>query len=280
MILKIVKIGAITAAGICLVGGLVFGTDLVSYVTSSARSVQTAVKDAVPIDFELRRARDLLEDIIPEMQANVRLIAQEEVEVAGIKAEIGQQEAALAQERQAVAKLREALATDQVRYTFAGQHFSRQQVKEELARRFDRFKESEVVLAGKRRLLDAREKSLNAAMAVLERTKSQKLRLEDQIESLEAQYRLVKAASVGSRFEVDNTKLAQTERLIREIKKRLDVAERVLAHETRFVDPIPVDTISEPDLIAQVDEHMAAHDSAYTSPDRDPVALNDSDRSR
>jgi acyl carrier protein phosphodiesterase len=274
MILRIVKIGAIAAAGACLVGGLLFGTDLVSYVTSSARSVQTAVKDAVPIEFELRRARDLLDDIIPEMQANVRLIAQEEVEVANIKTEIEQQNKATAQERQAVAKLRETLGTDQVKYAFAGQQYSRQQVKEELSRRFDRFKESEVVLAGKQRLLSAREKSLNAAMEVLERSRTQKARLEDQIESLQAQYRLVKAASVGSRVQVDNSKLAQTEKLIGEIKKRLDVAERVLAHETHFVTPIPVDTISEKDLISQVDDHLAAQKDTAVPAGNGSVALN------
>jgi hypothetical protein len=41
-----------------------------------------AVKDAVPIEFQIQRARDSLNDIIPEMQANIRLIAQQEVEIA------------------------------------------------------------------------------------------------------------------------------------------------------------------------------------------------------
>ena len=81
MILKSIKMGVLTVAGAAVIGGLVFGTDLVSYVTSSTKLVRAKVKDAVPIEFELRRARDLLEEIIPEMQTNVRLIAQEEVEV-------------------------------------------------------------------------------------------------------------------------------------------------------------------------------------------------------
>ncbi len=262
MILKAVKYGVIAAAGVCLVGGLMFGTDLVSYVSSSARSVKLAVKDAVPVEFELRRARDLLEDIIPEMQANIRLIAQEEVEVAALKTDLTQCQESMDRERLAVGKLRDSLRTHRASYTFSGQQFSRQQVKHELARRFDRFKEAEVILAGKQRLLATREKSLDAAKQILERTRSQKVRLEDQIEALEAQYRLVKAASVGSRFQVDHSKLAQSEKLIREIKKRLDVAERVLAHETRFVEPIPVDDISETDLVAQVDEHLSNGDAA------------------
>ena len=80
--------------------------------------------------------------------------------------------------------------------------------------------------------------------------------LEDKIESLASQYRLVKAASIGSNIQVDNSKLAQTEKLITQIKKRLDVAERVLAHESQFVQAIPVDAVAEEDLLTQVDEYF------------------------
>ncbi|MHC4073980.1 MAG: signal peptide-containing protein, partial [Planctomycetota bacterium] len=81
MVTKWLKRSVIVVAGLSVAGSLLFGKDVVSYVRSSAKSVRTVVKDSVPIEFELRRARDLVEDIIPEMHANVRLIAQEEVEV-------------------------------------------------------------------------------------------------------------------------------------------------------------------------------------------------------
>ena len=42
---------------------------------------------------------------------------------------------------------------------------------------------------------------------------------------LAAKHRLVQAAAVGSRIQVDGSKLAQTSKLLRQIKKRLDVAE-------------------------------------------------------
>jgi len=59
---------------------------------------------------------------------------------------------------------------------------------------------------------------------------------------------------------VDNSKLAQTEKLIAQIKKRLDVAERVLAHESQFVQAIPVDAVVEEDLLMQVDEYFQARE--------------------
>ena len=260
MIMKWLKRSVIVVAGVSLVGGLLFGKDVVSYVRSSAKSVQTVVKDSVPIEFELRRARDLLDEIIPEMHANVRLIAQEEVEVAALNVDITKSQESLKEEELRIAKLRGALEEPKAQYCFAGREFPRSYVKEDLANRFERFKESELVLASKKKLLVSRENSLHAAMQMLEQTRSRKRMLEDKIESLASQYRLVKAASVGSNIQVDNSKLAQTEKLIIQIKKRLDVAERILAHESQFVQAIPVDAVPEEDLLTQVDDYFKTRD--------------------
>ena len=138
MITKWLKIVLISTVCLCLIGGLLFGKDLISYVRSSAKSVQKAVKDSVPIDFELRRARDLLEEIIPEMHANIRLIAQEEVEVAALKVDIARGEKAIDEEQVRVTKLRNALEKPQAEYCFGGRDYPRSYVKEDLARRFER----------------------------------------------------------------------------------------------------------------------------------------------
>ena len=111
MVCKMIKYGVLGIAGTVVAGGLLFGTDLCSYARSSARSVQSAVKDNVPIEFELRRARDLVDDIVPEMQANVRLIAQQEVEIADLRGEIERSARAVEDERARVEKLRTGLAT-------------------------------------------------------------------------------------------------------------------------------------------------------------------------
>jgi hypothetical protein len=260
MIMKWLKRSIVAVAGFSVIGGMLFGRDMVSYVRSSAKSVQAVVKDAVPIDFELRRARDLLDQIIPEMHANIRLIAEQEVDVAALKTDIAGSEEANQQEKVRITKLRDALERPQAQYCFAGKEYPRSYVKQDLANRFERFKEAEVVLAGKKRLLTTRQNALQASMQVLEQTRGRKAILENKIESLASQYQLVKAASVGSQVQMDDSKLAQTEKLIGQIKKRLDVAERVLAHESQFVQEIPVDAVSEADLLTQVDEYFHGSD--------------------
>lgn len=257
MLGKTIKITVIVVACVALIGSLVFGTDVVSYVRCSANSMQSAVKDAVPIEFELKRARDLLEDIIPEMHAQIKLIAREEVEVAALKAELDKSRQMLTSESDRIQTLKAALEANQVTYQFGAREFSRGDVKVDLAARFDRYKEAELVMASKERLLSTREQSLNAAMALLEKTKSQKRLLKDKVSTLEGRFRLAKAQAVGStHLKLDNSKLTQAEKLISQINKRLDVAERVLAHESRFVQTIPVDVIQEKDLLAQIEDHF------------------------
>jgi hypothetical protein len=267
MITKWLKTGAIVVVSVGLVGGLLFGKDVISYGRSVMKSVRTAVKDTVPIEFELKRASDTLDEVIPEMHANIRQIAQEEVEMAALKTEIGKSQTFLEDERTKIKTLRTSLEMQQASYTFGGRTFTHDEVKADLAARFDRIKESELVLTSKERLLTSREKSLKAAMLMLDKTKTQKRLLEDKIANLTSQYRLVKAASTGTKILMDNSKLAQTEKLIADIKKRLDVDERVLAHESKFVESIPVDTVVEADLVAQVDQYLGSHPAVANQPD-------------
>lgn len=256
MMTKWVKRGLIGLVIFLVVGGILFGDDLVSYVRSTTKLAQEKVKDSVPIEFELRRAQDLLEEILPEIHANIRLIAQEEVELASLKQEIADSEKAIGQQRERVAKLRDTLQQDRESYRFGGRNYTRQEVTDDLAIQFENLKEAELILASKDKLYDTREKSLNSAMQLLEKTKSQKRILAAKIENLEGKYRLLKASAVGSGVQIDGSKLAKTEKLIEQIKTRLDVAERVLTHESKFVQSIPVEQVSEEDLVAQVDEYL------------------------
>jgi hypothetical protein len=258
MFLKPVKFIVLTAAGTLLIGGAIFGREVFSYISSSCNSVRLAVKESVPVEFQLQRARDLVNDIVPEMHANVRLIAQQEVEIAALKSDIEQSSRDLGNERTRVARLRDNLNTQNASFTFGQFTYTRDQVKEDLSHRFNNLKEAEVILAGKQRLLENREKSLQAAMQALGRTKQQKALLETQIATLEGQNQLVKAASVGSTFAIDNSKLAQSEKLIAEIKKQLDVSERVLAHQAKFTTPIEINVVNETELLKQVDDHLGS----------------------
>jgi chromosome segregation ATPase len=230
MIFKGMKFAAAGVAGVGLLGALIFGREMASYVRCSAKSVRTAVRDTVPVEFELQRARDMVEGIIPELQANIRLIAEEEVEIAALKKDIDQSESRLAGAKEQIADLRDTLAVQQVA---------------------------------------TRERSLEAARQMLERARERKSHLEQQIEALVAQHRLLKAESVGTQLQIDGSQLAKAEKLIGQITKRLDVAERVLRHESDLMPILGDEPVSEADLIEEVDEYFtrSGNETAAKTPD-------------
>ena len=67
--------------GLTLVGVFVFGRHAASYVGTAVGRIKDSIKESVPVGFELDRARKMVKDLVPDIQRNVHVIAQEEVEV-------------------------------------------------------------------------------------------------------------------------------------------------------------------------------------------------------
>ena len=265
MVFKLFKFAGLTLAGGMLAGTMMFGRDAGSYFRSSARSMRTAVKENIPVEFELRRARDLLDEILPEMQANVRVIAQQEVEIDATKGNCQEDHQSLQDEGARIQKLRDDLASAQTSFSFGEISYTREQLKLELARRFDRYKEAESMLAVKRKMLEERQRSLVAAEQQLEQMRERKVALEGQVEALAGQYQLVQTASSGGVLQVDAGKLAQAEKLVKEIRQQLQVAERVLARDAKFTQPIAIDIVDEKDLLSRVDQHFGSGNTPPTT---------------
>ena len=258
MITKVVKRSIIGLVVLGAAGGFLLGGDMLSYVSSTSNAIRDGVKDAIPVEFELRRARDLLVDILPEIDANKRLIVQEQVEVAALNEEIENSEVSLMAEKTRMDKLRNTLESQFASYKFGRYNYSRSELVDDLNRRFERYKQSKLVLDGKMLLLATREKSLSAARKHLDAIRSQKKLLEIKIEGLEGRHHLVQATAANSGIVLDDSKLAQTEKLLKEIKQRLDVAEGMLAYDGQFIQPLDLDepVVSEVDLMDSIDDYF------------------------
>lgn len=262
----------IVLGGLVLVGAAVIlhKTGAASYLRSSKRMLTAVVKDSIPVEFEIQRARDLLEDLIPEMQANLRLVAAEEVDVAHLEKEIAQHRGATRHEAEKLQALRDGLKTQLAAYNFGGREYSRDEVIEELARRFEHLKTAEMLLKGKEDLLRNRRRSLDAAVAKLEKTRVARVELAARIEALEAQFRLVQAQSSGTTFRLDESKLARTQKVIDGLKRRLEVAQKELAWESRFIENIPVEPVNEGALVDRVDAYLSGKRGILGSSDPAP----------
>lgn len=262
---RFAKYAVITVLVIGIGGFLAFGWGFTSYVTTSANSVRDSVRDSVPIEFELRRARDLIKAILPELQAQVRAIAEEEVAIAALEAEIDKSDTRLQGEMATLSSLRDKMRVQQVSYRSGGREWTRAQMTEQLSNRLDRYKQGKITLESKQALLDRRNESLSAALASLESMRHRKVELEQKVEALAAQARMVQAAKIESGLLVDSSGLSEADRLLADIETRLNVAHRVLEHEQNIFEvPLAVDQPSEAQVLFEFDEYFGSEPEANT----------------
>ena len=102
MIKKMLMLGG----GAALVGMALVGRNAYSYLRTSAGYVTDAVQEAVPIEFQIDRARDMVQDLVPEVRKNMHIIAKEEVEIQRIDEQITQSDSQLGKEKDQLLRLK------------------------------------------------------------------------------------------------------------------------------------------------------------------------------
>jgi predicted nucleic acid-binding Zn-ribbon protein len=239
-------------------GGVLFGTDAFSYLTTSAKKFRSEVKANIPLDFEVERARNMVAELIPDIQKNMHVIAQEEIEVEDLHDQIARSEKNLNAERQKLLVLRGDLGNVEGKFHYYARPASPKEVKTELARRFERFQTAEATLKAKKQMLEAREKSLVAAREKLSGMFAAKRDLEVQVQNLEARLKMLQAAQTTSQFNFDDSQLSRCKKTIQELRKRLDVAERMLDQDGKLVDSLTDEPEVAEDIAEQIDRYFGA----------------------
>ena len=235
-----------------------FGSELTSMIRTSARSLQKSARESVPVEFELQRAKDKVNQILPDLQSQVRMIAEEEVAVAALTKEVKQDETRLLAEEAKLADLRDEMRTTQVSFKINSRNLDRQQLAEHLKSRFDHFKQGQHSLKSKQRLLDKRQEGLDAALTMLDQMRTRQSELKLKVESLAAQHRLIKASQIQTGTLADNSQLSQADHLLSELETRMAVAQRVLDYREDLYDlPAENTAVAETDVLAEFDHYFA-----------------------
>ncbi len=268
------------AYGIAALGALssfVFGRDVWSYARTWGKSVQQSVKQEVPIDFEMARARELVENLIPDIKHCMHVIAEQEVDVEQLAAELARKESELSSQKEVIQSRTSDLKSGVATLHYASHNYTADQVRTDLAKRFGRFKMAEETLKKERQVLEARHKALHANREKLDNMLAAKTDLELQLEQLEARIKIVQAAETVSTVSIDDSELTRAKKLIRELNKQLDVREKVMAADNKLSDLIPTETkqSTPADLESQIEAHFAPKaEPSSTKPDLKIVNLD------
>jgi phage shock protein A len=257
-----IKKALVTVGAVTLLSVLFFGRDAASYVSTSFGWVKDSVRAQVPIEFEIERARRMVKNLVPDIRRNMHVIAQEEVEIERLDKEIAKTESTMARDKAEIMRLKTDLASSQPIYQYAGRSYTSQQVKIDLANRFERYKTHDATLASLRDILAARRTSLDAARAKLDGMLVAKRNLEVEVENLEAKFKVIQVAQTTSEFNIDDSQLGRVKELIAEVRARLNVAERLANSPTDLEAEIPLSEPESDNIVDQVTEYFSAEHEA------------------
>lgn len=250
---KMLLLGSLALGG---AGFLFLGTDFPSYLGSMASSVRESVTDKIPVEIELRRAEDLIRKIDPQIDTCKRDLARAEVELEDLQESVVHLEKVVTAEekklRVGAALLREE---DGAGVRLAADYGARRRVSADLSRTKDSYVNNVAILKTKRTLIERQTRAVGAAKERLAAVRYEREALEDQVRALKTQKMQVEAlAATSNRFDLDSTALSQAKEVISGVRKRLDVAQRMLENDLAFQGEPVGDLVEERDVLQEIDE--------------------------
>ncbi len=198
----------LAAVVLAVLAGVAWTTELGSYLTTAWRQSTALVKRQVPIEFEIKRAKDMLVNLEQVDDKLISALASEMVNRKRLEREVAEAETALAAVRETLRSRNEAFKNLPVSHGP-----QRDKMAAELERLLKRAKVMEATLKTKRDLLAQHDERVQAVKDQRDGLRAQKADLEARIQSLETQVALLKAAETRSRHRIDDSQLGELNRI-------------------------------------------------------------------
>lgn len=247
----------LAGGAVTLLSGLSLGTPLWSYTRCATSWLTDTASDAVPLEWEMKRARQMIEDLQPEIAKNAKQIAREKIEVAKLEKQVDLVDQSLAKTQSDIERLSADLGSGDKVYTYAGKTYTSSVVKEDLSNRFTRFKTRSETAEKLRQMLSAREASLQSAADRMDAMLASKSQLEVEIENLQARVGALRVAQTSSELSLDDSQLSQTRQLLDEIATRIDVEEETVAVDAEYFGEIDLEEPTSENLLDEISGYFA-----------------------
>jgi hypothetical protein len=190
----------------------------------------------------------------------MHVIAEQQVDVEHLHQAIARKHVEIGKQKESLVSLRNDLGTGRSVFVYASRSYSSDDVKRDLATRFERFKAAEEILTADQKILAAREQNLMANQDKLQGMLQAKKELEVKLEQLQARLETLRAAETVSTLAIDDSNLSHARTLIADLNKQLDIKQKMLDAEGKFAGLIPVDApanLPVSDICEQIDAYLS-----------------------
>ncbi len=235
MVCKVIKKGLVGVA----LGGAALGvlslTPAWKYMRAASSQACSTVRAAVPIEMEIRTARQEIADLEPAIIKGIEAQAKAELEIERLEKEIVATKTELGREARELQALNDHLKTGDTHLT-GGVAYTTREVKTDLVRRMDHYKLVKNILAEKQETLSIRQKNVAATRETLAAMNSAKRDLLVRVEGIEARLNQIRAASAKSEFSFDDSAIGRAKQSVADLETKLEEMSRIDELKAKYID--------------------------------------------
>jgi len=268
MFKKMFKWTLIGVVVVSAVGFFLFGDHAGSYFSTVSNSVRDQVRESIPVDFEIKRAGKLIRAIDPEINECKREVAQAEVELDHLIVQVGRLKKTVKKQESKLKNGAELLGTTAKvsSYDLGGHTYSRRRVEIDLERTFEMFKNNEAILSSKEKLIERQTMAVAASRIKLDSVRTRKAELEGTIASLKVQKQHLDAlAASHRRFDLDDSALGKATEVLANVKKRLDVTQKMIEDDIFFTDGVTAERQPDRNIVKEIGVHFSQEEGPIKS---------------
>src|ERR1044071_9832784 len=119
-----IKKAILLALGVGITTSVLFGRNAASYVSTTYHRLTSSVEEAVPVDFQIERARQMVRDLDPEIRRSMHVIAKEEVALEQLNQQIGGNQEKTNKDKQETLRLQTDLGQNKGTYRYASHTYT------------------------------------------------------------------------------------------------------------------------------------------------------------
>lgn len=244
-------------------GSVFLGLDVCSYFNTTTKKISQNIKGSVPIQFEIDRAKNMLDSILPEIKENMALIAEEEVKVLQLQNEIDTLDGKMQTTKEEMLILKSDLEEnpDNQTFVYGGRKYTRSQVETDLSKRLKNHQLDQVNLENKLKILGIKQTNLVTARSQLQAYLNNQKELEVAIEQLQSRLKMVELAKSTTPYSFDESQLGKIKELVSDLNSRVAVEEQYVNNTNQFQNDIVLtenDNTKNKDIVFKVSDYLEA----------------------
>ena len=248
---------------IALVGFVLFGANVIGHVGHGVSWVRGKVAETVAVEYELERARSLIDETAPQIRDCKRVIAEKQVDIRALTKSVEQLTTAHKTNIRRLRSFQERLETQQVAFNVGSRRIGRGSMEAAAGRLLTRVQTERDMITSKNERLTALSRGLQFAQTALENLLTTRSALESKVELLETKLRQTEAMQAATvNVELDDSTLAKANEILESCEKRLSVAQQLIENEAPYIaDDIDLDALENKDVADQISAWLSSQDS-------------------